>query len=232
MKKSRMRWNRYKNTRLWIRKDQASLTQPLTLVSPYRYTILVAYMLFMHVLYTVKHSDSLRDGYTHLRGLVMAYGDISPQSPLSMMSSSQPTTQQSSTSESTSEGTTPQLNEGDQSLIDQSDPFPDVPLQPERVHSAPRSWSRSQSRSASSSRPVSGMDRSRNQTPVSEYMTTSKDFLCFSRICLHVLQKDGLYTVCTCGLRFTYNHVHVVNMAIIMFWLHLHRYHVARAQCN
>lgn len=117
---------------------------------------------------TLKHSDSIRDGYAHLRALVMAYGDISPQSPLSMMSSSQPTTQQSSTSESSSERTVSQLNEGDRSLIDQSDPFPDVPSQPGQVHSTPRSWSRSQqSRSAPSSRPISGMDRSRNQTPVS-----------------------------------------------------------------
>ena len=119
--------------------------------------------------YALEHSDSLRDGYSHLRALVMAYGDISPQSPLSMSSSLQ-TTQQSSTSESSSERTASQLNEGDQSLIDQSHPFPDVPLQPEQVRSTPRSWSRPQShqsRSAPNSRPISGMDTSRNQTPVS-----------------------------------------------------------------
>ena len=116
-------------------------------------------------------TDSLREGYSHLRALVMAYGDISPQSPLSMMSSSQPTTQQSSTSVSTSERTTPLVNEGEQSLMGPSSPFPDVSSQPGQAHSVPRSWSRSQSRSASSSRPMSGMDRprSRNQTPVSDY---------------------------------------------------------------
>ena len=107
---------------------------------------------------------------------MMAYGDISPQSPLSMMSSSQPTTQQSSTSVSTSERTTPLVNEGDQSLIGHSSPFPDVPSQPGQAHSIPRSWSRSQSRSASSSRPISGMDRSRNQTPVSVFGKIGVEF--------------------------------------------------------
>ena len=124
----------------------------------------------LHVqpLYSVSLADSLREGYSHLRALVMAYGDISPQSPLSVMSSSQQTTHQTSTTLSSSERTTPQINEEeDPSLIDV---FPDVASQPGQAHSAPRSWSRpqsQQSRSTPTSRPISGIDRPRNRTPVS-----------------------------------------------------------------
>lgn len=50
-------------------------------------------------------TDSIRDGYSQLRALVMAYGDISPESPLSLTSMSQVTTQP--TSITTSEQTTP-----------------------------------------------------------------------------------------------------------------------------
>ena len=117
-------------------------------------------------------ADSLREGYSHLRALVMAYGDISPQSPLSMMSSSQQTTHQTSTTLSSSERTTPQINEENPSLIEG---FPDVVSQPEQAHSAPRSWSRpqsQQSRSTPSSRPISGMDRPQNRTPVSQNVLT------------------------------------------------------------
>ena len=113
------------------------------------------------VLFFLSSPDSLREGYNHLRALVMAYGDISPQSPLSMMSSSQQTTHQTSTTMSSSERTTPQINDENPSMIDA---FPDV-SQPGQAHSAPRSWSRpqsQQSRSTPSSRPISGMDRPRN----------------------------------------------------------------------
>ena len=117
-------------------------------------------------------ADSLREGYSHLRALVMAYGDISPQSPLSMMSSSQQTTHQTSTTLSSSERTTPQINEEENpSLIDA---FPDVVSQPGQAHSAPRSWSRpqsQQSRSTPTSRPISGIDRPRNRTPVSRSLS-------------------------------------------------------------
>ena len=124
-------------------------------------------VLIMHILMIPYFADSLREGYSHLRALVMAYGDISPQSPLSMMSSSQQTTHQTSTTLSSSERTTPQINEENHSLIDA---FPDVVSQPGQAHSAPRSWSRpqsQQSRSTPTSRPISGMERPRNRTPVS-----------------------------------------------------------------
>lgn len=119
------------------------------------------------LLLILSFADSVREGYSHLRALVMAYGDISPQSPLSVMSSSQQTTHQTSTTLSSSERTTPQINEENPSLIDA---FPDVVLQPGQAHSAPRSWSRpqsQQSRSTPTSRPISGMDRPQNRTPVS-----------------------------------------------------------------
>ena len=131
------------------------------------------YVYFQHFTHSFSYfndTDSLREGYNHLRGLVMAYGDISPQSPLSMMSSSQPTTQQSSTTVSTSERTTPLLP-NDHRDDQTASPFVEgSQSQPAQAHSVPRSWSRSQSqqsRSAPSSRPVSGMDKSRNHTPVS-----------------------------------------------------------------
>lgn len=57
---------------------------------------------------TAINTDSLRDGYRQLRSLVMAYGDITPESPFSLTSASNQTTQQTSTSVTSSERTTPQ----------------------------------------------------------------------------------------------------------------------------
>ena len=142
---------------------------------PVHYTVLTC--IVPTTSYNMLLTDSLREGYSHLRALVMAYGDISPQSPLSMMSSSQQITHQTSTTLSSSERTTPQINEEDPSLIDT---FPDVVSQPGQAHSAPRSWSRpqsQQSRSTPSSRPISGMDRPQNRTPVSHDILTYSSVL-------------------------------------------------------
>ena len=49
-------------------------------------------------------TDSIREGYKQLRALVMAYGDISPESPLSM---SQITVTTHPSSQSSSQQTTP-----------------------------------------------------------------------------------------------------------------------------
>lgn len=57
------------------------------------------------------HVDNLNEGYNYLRAVVMAYGDISPESPVSLTSGSQQTTQPT-TSASSSERTSPQPNTG------------------------------------------------------------------------------------------------------------------------
>ena len=74
--------------------------------------------------FSIPTADSLREGYHQLRALVMAYGDISPESPLSLTSTSQLTTQQTTTSITTSERTSPQPKTGTQTpslLLDPSE---------------------------------------------------------------------------------------------------------------
>ena len=137
----------------------------------------------------------------------MAYGDISPDSPLSLTSGSQLTTQQT-TSVTTSERTTPLLTTHTPSLIDpietleqfqdSSDPhsFPKVdqyqtdnPEAVQNIHSVAKSWSRppsSSSRSGPSSRPVSGGDGQRGQgvrTPVSLSICSKDIFESIPLVC-------------------------------------------------
>jgi hypothetical protein len=156
------------------------------------------YVCIPTTLYNVSLADSLREGYSHLRALVMAYGDISPQSPLSMMSSSQQTTHQTSTTLSSSERTTPQINEEDPSLIDA---FPVVVAITARghAHSAPRSWSRpqsQQSRSTPSSRPISGIDRPHNRTPVSHSVNTEEVVTIFAEYAFNYWASYAMYCFC------------------------------------
>ena len=122
-------------------------------------------------------TDSLREGYNHLRALVMAYGDISPESPLSLTSASQQTTQQSTTSVTTSERTQPSNSETHTpSLVDPCevdraghDSGQLSPKTMQNMQTVAKAWSRPCS-SVPGSRPVSGSDVQRRQgsrTPVS-----------------------------------------------------------------
>jgi Leucine-rich repeat (LRR) protein/guanylate kinase len=137
---------------------------------------------------TAINTDSIREGYQQLRALVMAYGDISPESPLSM-------SQVSDTTVTSSQQTTPTLqlatptplqntetatphdaevvgdSEGPPSQLQPTTgpyPTPDVTS---KMKGMARVWSRPPS-SVAGSRPVSGSDVSRRQevrTPLSEY---------------------------------------------------------------
>lgn len=126
-------------------------------------------------------ADNLNEGYNYLRAVVMAYGDISPEIPLSLTSGSQQTTRHT-TSASTVEGTTPQLHTETHtpSLYDPFEKPNEIQYQElgkemlQNIQNVSKSWFRPHS-SASQSEPtesvhVSGGEPQRKQgagTPVS-----------------------------------------------------------------
>ena len=126
-------------------------------------------------------ADNLIEGYNYLRAVVMAYGDISPESPLSLTSGSQQTTQQT-TSVSTSERTTPQHDTGTHTPSTY-DPFEKPPVYDyhssnkeilQNIQNVSKSWARPHSSLSQSevtgSRPFSGDEGQWRQgtcTPVS-----------------------------------------------------------------
>ena len=125
--------------------------------------------------------DNLSEGYNYLRAVVMAYGDISPESPLSLTSGSQQTTQQT-TSVSTSERTTPQPDTGTHTPSTY-DPFEKPPVYHyqssnketlQNIQNVSKSWARPHSSLSQSevtgSVPFSGGEgqwRQGTRTPVS-----------------------------------------------------------------
>ena len=138
-------------------------------------------ILIMKLVVIDLHTDSLHEGYSYLRAVVMAYGDITPESPLSLTSGSQQTTQQT-TSVSTSERTTPQPNTGTHtpSTLDPFERTGGNDFQVldkevlQNIRNVAKSWSRPHSSLSNSepadSRPLSGSDIQRrhgSRTPVS-----------------------------------------------------------------
>ena len=123
-------------------------------------------------------ADNLNEGYNYLRAVVMAYGDISPESPLSLTSGSQQTTQ-ATTSASTSERTTPQPNTDTPSLLynpfEKPHDYPYAALGKgtlESIQNMSKTWFRrgSSQSELGDSRPISGGDtqqRHGSRTPVS-----------------------------------------------------------------